>query len=154
MTFSVDWALKPNDLSICYRQSRAVWVMYETELYKTIITVYARKQKTVPITVLHRHCRGPQQDPACHRTPRRSPNYSEETEDEEVRTCLPIIRSGKDHLARKALRGEQGGGDNVRQWTGLDFPGSLRGDQEEGEDRGSDGKTTSESGQDWTSQGQ
>ena len=49
-------------------------------------------------------------------------------EKEAVRICLPIIRPGNDHLARKALRGEQ----------------------EEGEGDGSSAKTTSESGQDWT----
>ena len=45
-------------------------------------------------------CRGPQHDPACHRAPRTSPDYSKETEAEVIRACLPITRHGKDHLAR------------------------------------------------------
>ena len=44
--------------------------------------------------------RGLLRDPACHRAPWRSPDYSGETEAEVVRTCLPITRPGTDHLAR------------------------------------------------------
>ena len=36
-------------------------------------------------------CRGPQQYPACHQEPWRSPDCSKEMEAEVVRTCLPII---------------------------------------------------------------
>ena len=38
-------------------------------------------------------------------------------------------------------------------WQGL-FCKALSGEQEEGEDKGSDGKTTSESGQDWSVESQ
>ena len=54
-------------------------------------------------------------------------DYSEETEAEVERACLPVTRPGTDRLARHC-------------------EGSKN-------DKGTGGKTTSESGQDWTFQG-
>ena len=45
-----------------------------------------------------------------------------------VWSCLPFIRPGQNHLARHSERRkktrrtkEEGGGDNIREWTGLEF---------------------------------
>ena len=49
-----------------------------------------------------------------------------------VWTCLPVIRSGQNHLARHSERGKKQGRqrkrleDNIREWTGLEFAKSQR----------------------------
>ena len=49
-----------------------------------------------------------------------------------VWSCLPFIRSGQNHLARHSERGTKKGrqkkrwGDNIREWTGLEFAASKR----------------------------
>ena len=49
-----------------------------------------------------------------------------------VWSCLPFIRSGQNHLARHSERGkktrqtEEKVGDNIREWTGLEFSKSQR----------------------------
>ena len=56
-----------------------------------------------------------------------------ETQTEVVWTCLPFIRSGKNHLARHSESGKQTRQterkrwkDNMREWTGLEFAKSQR----------------------------
>ena len=49
-----------------------------------------------------------------------------------VWSCLPFIRSGQNHLARhndrgkKTRRTKEEVGDNIREWTGLEFGKSQR----------------------------
>ena len=49
-----------------------------------------------------------------------------------VWSCFPFIRSGQNHLSRHSERGEEDkadrgrGGDNIREWTGLEFGKSQR----------------------------
>ena len=49
-----------------------------------------------------------------------------------VWSCLPLIRSGQNHLARHSERGKKTGGqrkrweDNIREWTGLEFAKSQK----------------------------
>ena len=49
-----------------------------------------------------------------------------------VRSCLPFIRSGQNHLARHSERGKKTRRtrkrweDNIREWTGLEFGKSQR----------------------------
>ena len=49
-----------------------------------------------------------------------------------VWSCFPFIRSGQNHLARHSERGkktrqtEKRWGDNIREWTGLEFGKSQR----------------------------
>ena len=49
-----------------------------------------------------------------------------------VWSCLPFIRSGKNHLARHSERGKKTRRqrkrweDNIREWTGLEFRRSKR----------------------------
>ena len=49
-----------------------------------------------------------------------------------VRLYLPFIRSGKNHVARHSERGKKRGrekkrwGDNIGEWTGLEFANSQR----------------------------
>ena len=47
------------------------------------------------------------QDPAGNRTTQRSSDHRKETQTEVVWTCLPFIRSGKNHLARHSERGKK-----------------------------------------------
>ena len=73
----------------------------------------------------------PCQDPAGNRTTRRPPDHRKETQTAVVRSCLPFIRSGQNHLASIVKRGRrQGrqrkrGEDIIREWTGLEFAKSL-----------------------------
>ena len=72
------------------------------------------------------------QNPAGNRTTRRPPNHRKETQTEVVWSCLPFIRSGKNHLARHSERGkktrqtEKEVENNFREWTGLEFAKSQR----------------------------
>ena len=49
-----------------------------------------------------------------------------------VWSCLPFIRSGQNHFARhserrkKTRQTEEEVGDNIREWTGLEFSKSQR----------------------------
>ena len=49
-----------------------------------------------------------------------------------VWSCLPLIRSGQNHLARHSERGKKTGGqrkrweDNIKEWTGMEFTKSQR----------------------------
>ena len=49
-----------------------------------------------------------------------------------VWSCLPFIRSGKNHLAKhgerrkKTMQTEERWEDNIRKWTGLEFSKSWR----------------------------
>ena len=66
----------------------------------------------------------PCQDPAGNRTTRRPPNHRKETA--VVRSCLPFIRSGQNHLARHSERGKktrQTEEEVGRQYQGMDRPG-------------------------------
>ena len=49
----------------------------------------------------------PCQDPAGNRTTRRPPDHRKETQTAMVRSCLPFIRSGQNHLARNSERGKK-----------------------------------------------
>ena len=49
----------------------------------------------------------PCQDSAGNRTTRRPPDYRKETQTAVVRTCLPFIRSGQNHLVRHSERGKK-----------------------------------------------
>ena len=49
----------------------------------------------------------PRQDPAGNRTTRRPPDHRKEKQTAVVWTCLPFIRSGKNHLARHSERGKK-----------------------------------------------
>ena len=74
----------------------------------------------------------PCQDPAGNWTTRRPPDHRKETQTAVVCSCLPIIRSGQNHLARHIERGKKQGRerntweDNIREWTGLEFGKSQR----------------------------
>ena len=65
------------------------------------------------------------QDPAGNRTTRRPLDHRKGTQIAMVRTCLPFIKSGQNHLARHSerRRGRQRKKweDNNREWTGLEF---------------------------------
>ena len=60
------------------------------------------------------------------------PDHRTETQTAVVWTCLPFIRSGENHLARHSGREKRRGRqkkrweDNIREWTGLEFPKSQR----------------------------
>ena len=49
----------------------------------------------------------PCKDPAGNRTARRPPDHCKETQTAVVWSCLPFIRSGKNHLARNSERGKK-----------------------------------------------
>ena len=76
--------------------------------------------------------RSPCQGPTGDRTTRRLPDHRKETQIAVVWTCLPFIRSGQNHLARRSERGKKKGRqkrrweDHIREWTGLEFGKSLR----------------------------
>ena len=85
--------------------------------------------------LLQRPCyqRGsPCQDPAGNRITRIPPDHRKETQTALVWSCLPFIRSGRNHLARHSERGRRQGRqrkrweDNIREWTGLEFEKSQR----------------------------
>ena len=68
----------------------------------------------------------PCQDPAGNWTTRRSPDHCKETQTAVVRSCLPFIRSGQNHLARHSERGEKRRlteEEVGRQHQGMDGPG-------------------------------
>ena len=70
------------------------------------------------------------QDPVGNQTTRRPPDHRKETQTAVVWTCLPVIRSGQNHLARHSERGkktrqtEKRWEDNIRERTGLISPRS------------------------------
>ena len=72
------------------------------------------------------------QDPASNRTTRRPPDHRKETQTAVVWSCLPLIRSGQNHLASHSERGkktwqtEKRWEDNIREWTGLEFSKSQK----------------------------
>ena len=69
----------------------------------------------------------PCQDPVGNWTTRRPPDDRKETQTAVVWSCLPLIRSGQNHLASHSERGkktwqtEKRWEDNIREWTGLEF---------------------------------
>ena len=68
----------------------------------------------------------PCQDPAGNCTTRRPPDDREETQTAVVRSCLPFIRSGQNHLAKHSERGKktrQTEEEVRRQHQGMDRPG-------------------------------
>ena len=71
------------------------------------------------------------QDPAGNRTTRRL-DHPKEMQTVVVWSCLPFIRPGKNHHARYSERGkktrqtEEEVGDNIREWTGLEFAKSQK----------------------------
>ena len=71
----------------------------------------------------------PCQDPAGNRTTWRSPDDRKKMQTAVVRSCLPFIRSGQNHLARHSERGKkirQTEGEVGRQPQGIDRPGVLQ----------------------------
>ena len=74
----------------------------------------------------------PCQNPAGNRTTQGSPDHRKKTQTEVVWICLPLIRSGQNHLARHSEMGRRQGRqkkkweDNIREWTGLEFAKSQR----------------------------
>ena len=67
----------------------------------------------------------PCQDPAGNETKRRPPDHHKEMQTAVVWTCLPLIRSGQNHLARHNERGKktrQTEGEVGRQHQGMDRP--------------------------------
>ena len=79
--------------------------------------------------IIQRPCyqRGnPCQDPASNWITRRPPDHCKETQTAMVRSCLPFIRSGQNHLARHSERGKktrQTEEEVRRQHRGMDRPG-------------------------------
>ena len=68
----------------------------------------------------------PCEDPTSSRTTRRPPDHRKETQTAVVRSCLPFIRSGQNHLAGNSERGEKTRQTEVevgRQHKGMDRPG-------------------------------
>ena len=68
------------------------------------------------------------QDPAGNQTTQRPPDLCREMQTAVVWSCLPLIRSGQNHLARHSEMGkktrqteEEVCEDNIREWTGLEF---------------------------------
>ena len=93
------------------------------------------------IHLIQRPCcqRGsPCQDPAGNRTTRRPPDHRKETQTAVVRSCLPFIRSGQNHLTwhserrKKARQTEEEVG---RQYQGMDRSGVRQVPQGSGEQR-------------------
>ena len=86
-------------------------------------------QDTTHLVQRPRYQRGrPCQDPAGTRTTRR-PGHRKETQTAVVWTCIPVIRSGQNHLARHSERGKktrQTEKDVKRQHQGLDKPRVLQ----------------------------
>ena len=80
----------------------------------------------------------PCQDPAGNRTTRRPPDHRKETQTAVVWSCLPFIRSGRNHLARHSERRKktrQTEEEVGRQHQGIDRPGNpqvLGGSGEQG----------------------
>ena len=65
-------------------------------------------RKILRISYKEREQRGsPCHDPEGNRTTRRPPDHRKETQIAVVRTCLPFIRSGQNHLARHSERGKK-----------------------------------------------
>ena len=81
--------------------------------------------------LIQRPCyrRGSQcQDPAGNRTTRRPPDHCKETQTAVVRSCLPFIRCGQNHLARHSERGKktkQTEEEVGRQHREMDSPGAV-----------------------------
>ena len=66
------------------------------------------------------------QDPAGNRTTRKPPGHRKETQTAVVWPCLPLIRSGQNHLSRHsegAKKTRQTEEEIERQHQGLDRPG-------------------------------
>ena len=67
------------------------------------------------------------QDPEGNWATRRPPDHRKETQTAVVWSCLLVIRSGQNHLAKHSERGKKQGRqkkrweDNAREWTGLKF---------------------------------
>ena len=84
------------------------------------------------------------QGPSGIRTTRRSPDHRKETQTAVVRSCLPFIRSGQNHLERHSERGKktrQAEEEVGRQHQGMDRPGVRQvpegsGEQGKGEETG------------------
>ena len=72
------------------------------------------------------------QDPAGNQTTRRPPDHRKEIHTEVVWTCLLLIRSGQNHLARHSEMGkktrctEKQVGRQIKEWTGLEFAKSKK----------------------------
>ena len=78
------------------------------------------------------------QDPAGHRTTRRPSDHRKETQSEVVWTCLQIISSGQNHLAKHDERGiktKQTEEEVGRQHQGMNRPGFLQVQEGGGEQR-------------------
>ena len=78
------------------------------------------------------------QDPAVCRTTRRPPDHRKEMQTAVVRTCLPLIRSGQNHIARHSERGKktwQTEEEVGRQHQGMDMPGVRKVPEGSGEQR-------------------
>ena len=70
--------------------------------------------------------KSPCQDPTGSRNTGRPPDHRKETQIEVVRTCLPFIRPGRNHLAKHDERGKktrQTEKEIGRQQQGMDRPG-------------------------------
>ena len=69
--------------------------------------------------------RNPSQDQAGNRTTQRPPDHRKETQSTVVWSCLPVIRSGQNHLARHSERGKKTSYSEEevgRQHQGMDRP--------------------------------
>ena len=78
----------------------------------------------------------PRQDPADNRTILRPPEHRKETQTAVVWSCLPFIRSGKNHLARHSERRNktrQTEEEVGRQYQGMDRPGVCQSPEGSGE---------------------
>ena len=84
----------------------------------------------------------PCQDPAGNRTTQRPPDHRQEARTAVVWSCLTLIRSGKNHLARHSERGKKTRKTEEeveRQHQGMDRPGVRQvpeGSGEQGKNRG------------------
>ena len=80
----------------------------------------------------------PCQDPAGNRTTRRPPDHRKETQTAVVWSCLPLIRSGQNHLARHSAREKktrQTEDEVGRQHQEMDRPGVRQVPEGSGEQR-------------------
>ena len=122
--------LKPvwNDKSICVsskiRLMRCLFksiFLYTCFFFGALLWGYSRAPKkntkhgneVLPqdaMHLIHRPCyqrESPCQDPAGNRTVLRPPDHHKETQTAVVLSCLPLIRSGQNYLARHSKRGRK-----------------------------------------------
>ena len=108
--------------------------MLTAELQRGIQAMEMRCYRKI-LCISYKDCyqrRSPCQDPVGNRTTRRPPDHRKEMQTAVVWSCLPFIRSGQNHLARRSERGVRQGRqrkrweNNIWEWTGLELAKSQR----------------------------